>query len=203
MNRIIVTLICIVVIVGAIFTAVILSSDSKQNEDKLVETQKIAEETILDECTDEYEQIENGNMIETNSNAEKISPNCEFIQKIYYSKCGHTISNYLNLPKEMVNLTQDELKEKYSDWKIENFESNQVVLYKEMDSECGEHYLLKDREGKIVIYKILNEDLQNLEEIEETDIYTEYLTDTDKLNIEKGIRVNGKQELNQLIEDFE
>ena len=77
------------------------------------------------------------------------------------------------------------------------------MLYQEKEGECGEHYLLKDREGKIVIYKILNEDLQNLEEIEETDIYTEYLTDTDKLNIEKGIRVNGKQELNQLIEDFE
>ncbi len=203
MNRIIVTLISIIVIVGAIFTAVIISDDNKQNEDKLIETQEIAEETILDECTDEYEQIENGNIIETNSNAEKISPNCEFIQKIYYSKCGHTISNYLNLPKEIVNLTQDELTEKYSDWKIEKFESNQVVLYKEIDAECGEHYLVKNKEGKVAIYKILDDNLENLEELEITDIYTEYLTDTDKINIDKGIRVNGKQELNQLIEDFE
>ena len=38
---------------------------------------------------------------------------------------------------------------------------------------------------------------------QETDIATEYLTDTDKINMEKGIEVNGKQELNQLIEDFE
>ena len=40
-------------------------------------------------------------------------------------------------------------------------------------------------------------------EYEETDIYTEYLTETDKNNIQKGIYVNGKQNLNQLIEDFE
>ena len=203
MNRIIVTLISIVVIVGAIFTAVMLSDDNKQNPNKYIETQEIAEETILDECTDEYEQIEKNNIVETNSNSEKISPNCEFIQKIYYSKCGHTISNYLNLPKEIVNLTQDELAEKYSDWKIEKFESNQVVLYKEMDSECGEHYLVKNKEGKVAIYKIVDDNLENLEELEITDIYTEYLTDTDKINIDKGIRVNGKQELNQLIEDFE
>ena len=30
-----------------------------------------------------------------------------------------------------------------------------------------------------------------------------YLTDTDKIEIQKGIRVNGIEELNQLIEDFE
>ncbi len=37
----------------------------------------------------------------------------------------------------------------------------------------------------------------------ETDIATEYLTDTDKIKMEKGIRVNGKQNLNQLIKDYE
>ena len=40
-------------------------------------------------------------------------------------------------------------------------------------------------------------------EYEVTGITTQYLTDTDKINMEKGIEVNGKQNLNQLIEDFE
>ena len=40
-------------------------------------------------------------------------------------------------------------------------------------------------------------------EYEVTDISTEYITDTDKINMKNGIKVNGKQELNQLIEDFE
>ena len=31
----------------------------------------------------------------------------------------------------------------------------------------------------------------------------DYLTETDKIAIENGIRVNGLEELNQLIEDFE
>ena len=40
-------------------------------------------------------------------------------------------------------------------------------------------------------------------ELETTGITTEYLPETDKINMKKGIQVNGKQELNQLIEDFE
>ena len=36
-----------------------------------------------------------------------------------------------------------------------------------------------------------------------TEIAVDYLTETDKIEIEKGIRVNGTEELNQIIEDFE
>lgn len=53
----------------------------------------------------------------------------------------------------------------------------------------------------MTIYKILEDGKEEI--FEKTDISTEYLTDTDKLNMQNGIRVNSKQELNQLIEDFE
>ncbi len=54
---------------------------------------------------------------------------------------------------------------------------------------------------KIAIYRI-NEN--NEEELyEETEIAIDYLTETDKVNIQNGIRVNGNENLNQLIEDFE
>ena len=44
----------------------------------------------------------------------------------------------------------------------------------------------------------------NEEELyEETEIAIDYLTETDKVNIQNGIRVNGNENLNQLIEDFE
>ena len=60
---------------------------------------------------------------------------------------------------------------------------------------------MKDKDGKVVIYKLLEDGTEN--EYEVTDISTEYITDTDKINMKNGIKVNGKQELNQLIEDFE
>ena len=40
-------------------------------------------------------------------------------------------------------------------------------------------------------------------ELQETQISTEFLTETDKIELQNGIRANGKQELNQVIENFE
>lgn len=202
MNKIIITMICIIVILVGIVTGVILVNSSKnENENAEYLTTEIAEkEEILDECTDEYEQIQS-EMLEANSEEEKISPNSSLTKKIYYSKCGHTIREYSNMPEELVNKTKEQVKEIYSDWEIETFASNEIILFKESDGECGEHYLVKDNNGKVSIYQIQ----ENGEEVifENTEITTEYLPETDKINMKNGIEVNGKEELNQLIEDFE
>lgn len=93
------------------------------------------------------------------------------------------------------------MQEKYQGYKIESFASNEVILYQEKEGECGEHYMVKDKEGIVTIYRILEDG--NQKEIETTGISTEYLPETDKINMKNGIQVNGKQKLNQLIEDFE
>lgn len=200
MNKIIVTLLCIIVVIGAIFTAVMIFQPKEEEKKETVITE-VSDENILDECTDEYEEVENKDSLQANSDEEKISPNCSFTQKIYYKKCGHTVQNYLELPKELVNLTKEDLQEKYSEWKIEKFSSNEIVLYKEANGECGDHYLVMENNGKVTIYKVLENGEKEL--FEKTDISIEYLTESDKINMKDGIRVNSKQELNQLIEDFE
>ena len=94
MNKIIVTLLCIIVVIGAIFTAVMIFQPKEEEKKETVITE-VSDENILDECTDEYEEIENKDSLQANSDEEKISPNCSFTQKIYYKKCGHTVQNYL------------------------------------------------------------------------------------------------------------
>lgn len=200
MNKIIVIALSILVILGAIIAAFIITKRNESDVPKKVVT-KVAEEEILDECTEEYENLEKNEVIKTNAGEEKTSPNCSLITKTYYKDCQHTKEQYSNLPADLVNMTKKELQEKYQNYKIEKFESNEVDLYQEKDGECGEHYLVKEKEGKVVIYQVKNDGSEV--EYEETGIATEYLTQTDKINIEKGIRVNGKQKLNQLIEDFE
>lgn len=200
MNKIIMTMICIIVVIGAMFTAIMIFKPNENEKPETIVTE-VADEEILDECTEEYEEMEKQNMIEANSAEEKISPNCSFTEKIYYKKCGHTTSQYLELPQDLVNETEEQLQEKYLDWKIQTFSSNEIILYQEKDGECGEHYLVKDKDGTVTIYQILEDGTEK--EYETTGITTEYLTETDKINMKNGIRVNGKQELNQLIEDFE
>ena len=200
MNKVIITMICIVVVLGAIITGFLIAQPKDEQQNNITQTQ-IGEEEILDDCTDEYEELENSNMLETNSSEEKISPNSSITYKTYYKGCGHTKEEYNNMPQELINCTKSDIEEKYTDWQIEKFSSNEVILYKEVDGECGEHYLVKEKDGKVVVYKILENGEE--QEYETTQISTDYLTDTDKIEMQNGIRVNGKQELNTLIEDFQ
>ena len=197
MNKLIIVMISIIVIISAIITAYGIIAP---NRDQEVEQSQIAEEEILDDCTDEYEMIQQETMA-TNSEREKTSPNCSLTIKTYFEKCKHTTTQYSDLPDSLVNLTKDEIQDKYLDYKIETFSSNEIVLYQEKDGECGEHFLVKDNGGIVSVYKILEDGA--LEKIEETAISTEYLPESDKINMVNGIKVNGEQNLNQLLEDFE
>ena len=197
MNKTIMSIIAIIVIIGAIIIGVQIYKPNEEQEDIIT---KVSDEKIEDDCTDEYQEIQE-EMLQANSTEEKISPNCFITMKKTYNKCGHTTSEYIAIPKELVNKTKEDLEEKYVGWTIDKFSDTQIVISKEEEGECGEHYIVKDKEGKVVIYKLLEDGTEN--EYEVTDISTEYITDTDKINMKNGIKVNGKQELNQLIEDFE
>ena len=201
MNKLIITMISIIVVIVASITAVILFFPNREEETPRLETIVSENEEILDDCTEEYEGMEHETTIKANTQEEKTSPNCSVTTKTYYKRCGHTTSIYDNLPQEFVNLTKEEIQNNYQDYDIESFNSNKIELYQEKDGECGEHYMVKDKDGEVAIYKILEDGSQ--EELETTSITTEYLTETDKINIKNGIQINGKQELNQLIEDYE
>ena len=193
MNKTIMSIIAIIVIIGAIIIGVQICKPNKEQEDIIT---KVSDEKIEDDCTDEYQEIQE-EMLQANSTEEKISPNCFITMKKTYNKCGHTTSEYIAIPKELVNKTKEDLEEKYAGWTIDKFSDTQIVISKKEEGECGEHYIVKDKDGKVVIYKLLEDGTEN--EYEVTDISTEYITDTDKINMKNGIKVNGKQELNQLI----
>lgn len=101
----------------------------------------------------------------------------------------------------MVNLTVEEFMDLYSDWTLKSFTSDEIILYKEIDDECGEHYVVKTLDGNIAIYKINNEN--NLDLIEKTEISIKYLPQIDVENLERGVSLVGKEELNAYIENFE
>lgn len=158
---------------------------------------------VTDECTEIAELNETGllNSQLTNNEEVKTTPNTKIIKQIYYKKCNHLIESNETVLEEEVNLSQDKIKEKYGDWEVQEFTKDKVILYKESEDFCNEHYVLREKNGFIVIYKL---DENNKEFIyETTDISTEYLTQTDLIDIEKGLGIYTKQELNKILEDFE
>lgn len=193
--------IILVILIGIVVGRLIYNNNGKlANKNNIIQNEiNIVSEKVTDDCTEEYQNIQEE--IATNSQEEKISPNCLLILKKYYDECNHTINEYVDVPQDLVNGTEEDLKKEYPYWQIEKYSSNEIILYKEFNSNCGQHFVLREDEGKITVYKI-NEN--NEEEIyEKTKISVEYLSETDKGKISEGIKVNGIEELNQLLEDFE
>lgn len=149
-----------------------------QNENNVIE--KIADENT-------------NNLVITNNEEEKVSPNCVLVLKVYYNKCEHLIQNKKNIEEAEVNMTEQELRERFSDWEVQRFTPTEIVLYKEIDGFCDEHYLLKEKDGYIAVYKLDEKDEPAL--IETTDISTEYLTEQDLEEIKNGIKIFSKSEL--------
>lgn len=199
MNRkIIISLIFIVCI--SIITTIIVVANQKEDKERISESNTYMSEIVEDECTEEY--VEMTPKVTTVSSAEeKVAANAILMLKKYYKKCDHTINEYVEIPQEIVNMNKEQVQMQYPDWEIIGFEKGKVILYKEFDDVCGEHFKLKIEDGKIIIYIINRDGTESV--YEKTNISSEYLTETDLINMQDGLEVYGKEELNQIIEDFE
>lgn len=196
-NKTMMIIVAVLLIIATIYSIyAIFSSESDIEEEQ--ENINVAEK-IEDECTEEY--IENETAKVTSVMEEKVSANAILILKKYYTKCEHTINEYVELPKELVNMTKDQVQEQYKDWEVIGFSPEKVTLYKEFDDVCGEHFKLKIEDGKIVVYLINSQGTDEL--YQKTNISSEYLTETDLINMQDGLEIYGKEELNKIIEDFE
>ena len=138
------------------------------------------------ENQNEQENITNIAIVRTSIEEEKVSPNASLILKKYYSECDHIEKEIVEIPKEMVNLRRDEIQEKYSDWEIVSFSSKELVIAKKFNGNCNNHYVIREKNGKIVVYKVSN---NNESVFKNTDISTEYLTNQDRQELNNGIQV--------------
>lgn len=185
------------IIIIAIITNIIIYN--KKDENKIPESNTYVSEVIEDECTEEY--INEQNTTTVVSTEEKVAANAILILKKYYTKCEHTVNEYVELPQELVNMTKKDVEAYYSDWKVIGFEQGKITLYKEFNDTCGEHFKLKIEDGKVVVYIVNKDGTESI--YEKTSIPSEYLTETDLINMQNGLEIYGKEELNQIIEDFE
>ena len=77
-----------------------------------------------------------------------------------------------------------------------------MVVYKEINDFCNEHYLVKEENGTVAVYA-LDKFGNEKDIICNTEIQTKYLTEKDVENLRTGIKVYGKKELNKLLQDYE
>ena len=196
MSKFKIVLISIFTIALIILTSAVVYQNIKY--DKLAKE----EEKVTDECIYENNEIEKDiEEIKVSETETKVSPNAELVIKKYYKECGHTTEEKRNVANDMVNKTQEEIEKLYPDYKVESFFNNKIVLIKEEEGQCDEHYIVRDENSNIMIYKILSDGKEEI--YQNTGISTEYLPETDKISLRDGIKVFGRENLNSIIEDFE
>ena len=196
MNKFKITIISICTIILIILTTAVVYENIKY--DKIAkENNKITDDCIYEEKSDENKI----NEIEVSEIETKISPTAKLIIKKYYKECGHTTEEIKNVTNDMVNKNKEEIEKIYSDYNIEKFLNNEIILKKEEEGQCNEHYIIRDENSNIVIYKVLNDGTEEV--YQNTGISTEYLPETDIINLKAGVKVFGIENLNSIIEDFE
>lgn len=155
------------------------------------------------ELADELKKtlVEEQNTVSTSSKNIKISHNSIVVKNTLYKICNHEIRQTEAIPVELVNKEEKDIQQYYKDWEIKKYSPTEVVLYREKDEYCDKHYVLRENNGVIAIYKIDDNNKETLRE--NTQIQTKYLPEIDLIKLKSGIYAIGEEELNSILEDFE
>ena len=196
-------IICIIVtiIVGFILGAAI-AIFSEQNRNNTEGTEIISEKELASITNEVNNNIENNvNSIETVAVDDVVSPNAIIVKKTYYESCDHLIRKVEEVPEDLINKTEEDVKKFYSDWNLEEFTPTQINLYKTASGNCGEHYFVQEHNGIIGIYTVDEYGVKSLKE--DTEISTQYLPDEDIQNLKAGVEIIGYTKLMEFLEDYE
>ncbi len=147
------------------------------------------------------ENTQENKAVNTASAEITVSPNSEVIMTQKFNKCGHTVTKREEAPREIVNLNREKVQEYFEGWNIDKFTPNEIEISKEVSGICGEHYVLRESDGYISIST--KNDIGEYIFKGLTDIPVQYLPEDDLNNLEKGIEIVGRDNLNRFLEDFE
>lgn len=191
-----ITLLLIGGLIAGILVGVFVFKQDNVSVPNMIEGEKLA-------SINETENIDIANAtVETSSmENEKISPNAIVIEKKYYKSCDHLLREVVDVSEDLVNKTEEAVKEKYPGWKIEGFSPTEIVVYKETSGICEEHYLVKEHDGVIGIYTLDEYGQENFKE--DTEILTQYLPTEDLEELKVGVKLVGQTSLYNFLENYE
>lgn len=181
--------------IGFLFAKEMQEREVAQNENK------ISENIFQNVKVEEIGENNKIDVLETSFEEDKIEVDTKLILKKNYIDCKHVISKEVELPGELINLTEEELKTNYPDWQVEEFDDDEVILSKKIYGLCSEHFVIESGKEFIEVYSLTEEYDKNLYEI--TNISIDYLAEEDLEKLKQGIYVYGLQELNSALESFE
>ncbi|WZL71547.1 BofC C-terminal domain-containing protein [Clostridiaceae bacterium 35-E11] len=130
--------------------------------------------------------------------------NTRIIFKTYFEKTRDTITKEKQVPINLVGTPldafKDYLEENYENWTIRECTKDVVELYRTINEVSPNHYIAKDYNGYIAIFKV--DENGNSILFKQTDIPISSLSDVDRNKLQEGIVVKGVEGINQILEDY-
>lgn len=188
------------IILGAELNSISSEKELAEKAKKLDSLQDIVIKNVQSEQKQQVEDKVEENIMPVISQPQKVSPYATLTIEKFFKNCGHTTLDTIDIPKELVNMTEEELQTKYEKWDIKKFEERDIHLYREIEANCSSHFVIKENNGKVAVFSQLTS--KNMQFIEDTNIDFESLRDEDKTLIREGVEIYGQEELSSFIEDF-
>lgn len=129
-----------------------------------------------------------------------ITPNTKIRFITYFTLCGHTIEKDITPNDDEVNMTEEQYCSRYPGWEATRFDSEEVIMRKQLDTNCPKHYIIGIQDGFIAIF-VYNENGEKVLK-EKTDISISTLTPEDQKSLESGIIADTEDDLELKLEGF-
>lgn len=81
-----------------------------------------------------------------------VEQNCEIIQTMGFSRCGHSVTRRIHPPEQLIGKDFAAAKQYYELWQVESFSQTRMEMKREIDLFCPMHVVLcANVAGEIVI----------------------------------------------------
>jgi len=128
----------------------------------------------------------------------KLKPGAKMIYVTFYSGCGHEVRQEEPLDDRFSGFTRQQLEKEINDWEIESFAPDEVVLKKQVDGVCDDHYYIGLNGGYVTLFRGIPGVRSEI--MEKTDILADTLREEDRVMLEKGIIIKSREEFLQIRE---
>ncbi len=153
---------------------------------------------------DEEEEANSTNQSENIGIIDKVNEATEIVLSTHYSRTGEIDIRKIQIPITLIGATLQDFKSyiegNYKDWQIRSISTNAASLYKKVDGYKPNNFIIKSKDGYIVIYKINESGEMVL--FEKTGLSLSLLGETDKRKIEEGIILKTEEDVYNILEDY-
>ncbi len=130
----------------------------------------------------------------------KILATTNMVYEYYYTSDGKTERTEELPPYFMIDMTEQSLKESFSEWQIVKFTSDEVVMQKNIEGKSSQYYILGIQDGYVAVFYEEPINGTSLKELTETPIAA--LSDEELIRLKAGIHVMGNDQLIKALEDY-